>query len=248
MNPRRVFNIVAMAALGLALLPGSAIAEQKPLRASRAVEGSLTGCVIGGVFYSVYRDVQAHRTALPASIDLFPLEGRTVRLTGWILPGNSFKPTGVPEVLQATCATNLVPAIRRDLVIAHRIKGQQAAKKGDYKDAYRLFGLALIIDPAECDTYVDRAYVHALRGDQAAAVADLSVLENEECSNPRQANHLLLRDVGQVFEQRGWRDGALTIYRSALATCEKGDHADLCRDGILEIIRQISEPKPGRKR
>jgi regulator of sirC expression with transglutaminase-like and TPR domain len=185
---------------------------------------------------------------LPASIELFPLEGRTVRMTGWILPGNNFKPKGDSEVVQSTCAAHLVPAIRRDIVIDHRIRGQQAARMRDYKEAYRLFGLAVILDPADCDTYVDRAYVHASRGDRASADTDLAVLEKSECSNPHQANHLLLQDVGKVFEQQGWRDGALTIYRTALAVCEKRDYSDLCRDGILENIRRVSEPKQGGKR
>jgi hypothetical protein len=239
-----------MAILGLALVSSIVIAEQKkPLkkdRRDRAVEDSLTGCVIGGVFYSVYRGVQAHRTSLPASIDLFPLEGRTVRMVGRILPGNNFKPTSDPEVVQATCAAYLVSAIRNDLVVDHRIRGQQAAKKRDYKEAYRLFGLAVILDPTNCDTYVDRAYVHALRGDQVTSLTDLALLEKSECSNPQQANHLLLQDVGKVFEQQGWREGALTIYRTALAACEQRSHPDLCRDGILENIRRVSEPKQGR--
>jgi hypothetical protein len=151
-------------------------------------------------------------------------------------------------VLQATCSAHLVPAIRHDLVVDHRIKGQQAAKKGDYKDAYRLFGLAVILDPANCDTYVDRAFVHALRGDRSAAVGDLGVLEKSECANPRQANHLLLQDVAKVFEQQGWRDGALTIYRMALVSCEAGDTAEICRKEIVESIRRVSGPKSGGKR
>jgi hypothetical protein len=245
MTLRSVFTVAAIAVLVVALLPGSAISQQKPRKPSRAVEGTLTGCVIGNAFYSVYQGVRAHRTSLPASIDLLPLEGRTVRMTGLILPGNNFKPTAAPEVLQATCAAHLVPAIRLDLVVDHRTKGQQAAKKGDYKGAYRLLGLAVILDPANCDTYVDRAYIHALRGDEPAAVGDLGVLEKGDCANPDKANHLLLQDVAGVFERQGRRDRALATYRMALAACEKGDHPDLCRDGILENIRRVSGPKQG---
>jgi hypothetical protein len=248
MHLRSVLNIVAITVLGLALAPSSAISQQKPLRASRAVEGTLTGCVIGGSFYSVYRGVQAHRTTLPASIDLFPLEGRTVRMVGLILPGNNFRPTGAPEVLQATCAPHLVPAIRNDLIVDHRVKGQQAARKGDFKEAYRLFGIALMLNPAECDTYVDRAFVQALRGDRSAADADIGVLEKSECADPRRANYLLLEDVAKLFEQRDWRDGALKIYRMALAACEGSDTPEVCREQRNENIRRVTEPKPGEKR
>jgi hypothetical protein len=231
---------ILLAAIFSAFLSGSADAQRVP--------GTLTGCVIGGVFYSVHMGVQAHRTRLPASIELFPLEGRTVRMDGWIMRANYFEPTSPPKVLQATCAAHLVPAIRHDLVVEQRVKGQQAARRRAYDEAYRLFGLAVMLDPADCDTYVDRAFVHALRGDESAALADLEVLEKRDCRDPDKANHLLLEDVAKVFEKRGRSDRALAIYRMALAVCENRDTAEICREATAENIRRVSRPKPDKTR
>lgn len=214
--------------------------------ASRPVTRTLTGCVVGGVFYSIYlgERAQAHRMRLPSSIVLFPLEGRTVRVTGNLLRGNSFTPTSAIEPLQPTCEARFMTAIRHDAVVQHRIKAQQAATKGAYEEAYGLLGLALMLDPAACDTYIDRAHIHALRGDESAAQADIGVLDKGQCADPRKANYLLVEDVGKAFERQGWREGALAIFRLMMPLCENSLVADLCRKAAEDNIQRISQQSP----
>jgi hypothetical protein len=69
--------------------------------ASRPVPRTIEGCVIHGTLYSVRKDLaparpgQGRVVAYPlrvANLDLTPYEGRRVRLSGHLLPGDRFTP------------------------------------------------------------------------------------------------------------------------------------------------------------
>jgi hypothetical protein len=84
---------------GLLLLALS-LALPFPAQASRPVPRTLEGCVINGIFFSVYKGAKtetgkrdlAYRIRVQ-NLDLSPYEGRKIRLSGYLLPGDRFTPS-----------------------------------------------------------------------------------------------------------------------------------------------------------
>jgi len=67
------------------------------LAASGPVPRTLTGCVSGGVFYSIHEEASPAGPSSPVvyrinmqDLDLRPCEGKKIRIQGYLLPGDRF--------------------------------------------------------------------------------------------------------------------------------------------------------------
>lgn len=242
---RQAKRTMALVAVFFALSGGAA-------NASRPIVRTLRGCVVGGKFYSVrlYAEQDqgkpgyaAHKIEL-GDMRLSSFEGRTVRITGSLSPGDFFTPKGPPKVLSATCTGAFKRAIRRIEILEYRVRATDAARKGAFETALELVNHALTLDPSDCDSYVDRAYIFALRGDDSAAAENLGILKAGKCARPDGANYLLLNDVAKAFEKRGNHEMALSVYRMALHSCAhfyRPEDRSYCKE-YQENIRRVSAP------
>lgn len=82
---------------GIAMI--AAFAWVKDAAASRPVSKTLSGCVIGGTFYSVEESLPGEKKGAPTvyritvrEMDLAPYEGKKVVIKGQLLPGDRFTP------------------------------------------------------------------------------------------------------------------------------------------------------------
>lgn len=103
-------------------------------KASMPVERTLTGCVFDNKFYSVSGD-RAYPIHFSPEINLVLYEGKTVRIKGWLSPGDRFSiiEGTSPEVIRNTCEAGYQKAINKLYIIQFRIAAIKAAKKGDFR-------------------------------------------------------------------------------------------------------------------
>lgn len=81
----------------LLILTAFVLTASSPSPASRPVPRTLTGCVINGALFTVYK---SHRKSVKPTVyrikvhdfDLTPYEGSKIRLQGNLLPGDNFHP------------------------------------------------------------------------------------------------------------------------------------------------------------
>src|SRR5262245_48628837 len=111
-----------------ALIAWLACLAASSARASKPVDTTLTGCVVGGALYSI--DGRAYRISTPVALDLGPFEGKGVALRGWLMPGDRFEPAegAAPVVKQATCPPASLRLILEDQVVDLRVEATKAAK------------------------------------------------------------------------------------------------------------------------
>ena len=90
--------------------------------ATQPVERTLTGCVIGNTFYSI-NNSHAYRIRLSQPLDLTRYEGKTVRIHGWLSPGDRFSLNEgtSPQPLKSSCGVSDKKAIDRIFIIQHRV-------------------------------------------------------------------------------------------------------------------------------
>lgn len=231
-------RIIPIVLLTVVLFPQAA-------KATQPVERTLTGCVIGNTFYSI-NNSHAYRIRLSQPLDLTLYEGKTVRMHGWLSPGDRFSLNEgtSPQLLKSSCDVSDKKAIDKIFIIQHRVDAEKAARKGHFSEALLLISKALELDKTDCDTYVDRALIHGMKDDFEAVARDVSVIKTGACANPREANYLLLEDLGKLLESKGRKQEALEVYRIALDTCASdgrlsGILFELCRDPIEKDIQNL---------
>ncbi len=212
-------------------------------QATYPVQRTLTGCVVDNTFYSIYLDKdsgRAYRINLSPPVDLKPYEGRPVRVTGWLSPGDRFsiKDKTSIEMTGAACDPRSRKAINSEYALNYRLQAGAAARQGNFDEALSTIDKAFKIDNTDCDTYTDRATIYCMKNDFGAALQDMSVIKTGACTNPKKANYLLLEDLGKCLEQKGKRDEALDAYRLARNACI-GRGAPQCEQRLAEQIKRL---------
>lgn len=188
--------------------------------ASMPVERVLAGCVIDDIFYSV--NGRAYRIRTGDSLDLHPFDGKAVSLRGLLYPGDRFQAdtSARPEV-NGACPTAALRLIQKEKAVDLRVAAKVLAKAGDFDQALDLIARAMAtLAPAECDTFTDRAYVFALKGDIPSAANDLTTIKAKKCAIDRHMNWLLLQDVGDVLLAKGDKSAAIEAFELALMACD----------------------------
>lgn len=200
-------------------LAAVAVLAAAPAFASQPVETTLVGCVLDGALYSTAATA-AYRMA-PRGVDLAPLEGKAVKLRGWLSPGDVFELARgeKPQVTAATCGEKQRRLILREQTFRLRAGALKAAEAGDFAEATRLIEEAMAHDPPpECDTFTDRATILALRGELDAAVKDVATLTARACRGDS-LNPLLLQDLARALGPAR-RQAAREVLQLALKACD----------------------------
>jgi hypothetical protein len=231
---RRYLWPVILFLLSLVCMPGTG-------EASRPVERRLTGCVVKGQFFSVLLDREqnpsrAYRIRMQDGLDLSPYEGKVVVAHGWLTPGDLFRMRpGTGPATGGTCPEGYRKVINKEFLIDYIVAAHKAAEKGDFKQALSLMGKAFEIDTADCQTYIDRAYIYYLRGDFASGGQDVETVKTGSCADRRRLNFLIMEDVGKILVRHGRKPEALELCHMALESCG----SDICRDSVNKEIRAL---------
>ncbi len=210
---------------------------------SRPVQKTLTGCVLGGQFYSIYVDQntgkpsQAYQIHFRSKPDLSAFEGKTVTFEGWLSPGDTFslREGARPAIISPVCSNDSRKVILRRFLIGYVVAAHKAARKNDFNEALRLMGKALEIDSTDCQTYIDRAYVYYLQGDSDSGDRDIRLVMTRGCQDPYRLNFLTMDDVAKVLLRQGRGTEATELYGFALDTCT----SDICREKIRKELQNL---------
>jgi hypothetical protein len=203
--------------------------------ASKPIKRTLDGCVVDGTFYSV-SDAHAYRIS-PGNVDLKPLEGKAVSMTGWLSPGDRFEleKGASPTVVAATCPADKLRPIHREKVVRLRVDASYAADAGDLAGAEKKMAAAIaLMTPPDCDTLTDRAHLMAKKGDLAAAGKDIAAIKAKKACvvDKPTMNPLLLKDLGKTLVGKGDKKLAVQAFEIALANCD----GDWCRPDISKEL------------
>ena len=210
--------------------------------ASKPVKHTTSGCVVGGAYYGVDDD-HAYRYAV-MKLDLEPFEGKAIKMTGWLSPGDRFEllKDGKVIVLAQTCGAAMLTPIKRIGVMDLRLAAGRAVDAGDFEKAVQLANQAVAaVTPADCDTHIDRATVYAQKGDLASARADLAIIKaRQKCRLVKgaQLNFLLLQDLAAAFVAKADKPSAVTALELAKTACT----IDACKADIAKALDEAKKP------
>lgn len=197
--------------------------------ASKPIPWTMKGCVTGGVFYSIDKDsASAVKTMNGKAIDLSKVDGKYIEVEGLLHPGDYFTPGDKPPVVKRDCNTDDRKAI--EYAKAFELRMQAARLEKDKLDeAIKLVEASIaLVQPASCDTYIDRAHLYARKKDLTAAVRDVGILEGKKCWFRGKLNWLLLQELAAELRTQGDHKTAVRALTLARANCD----ADICRPGI----------------
>src|SRR5689334_2796745 len=101
--------------------------------ASKPIKKTATGCVVKGTFYASDGDT-TYRYGV-VDVDLAPFEGKTIRMVGWLSPGDRFAlaDNARVEVVAKTCAAAMVRPIKRIEAMDLRLAAGRAAAAKQYE-------------------------------------------------------------------------------------------------------------------
>ncbi|HEY3274982.1 MAG TPA: hypothetical protein VGJ94_00050 [Syntrophorhabdaceae bacterium] len=181
--------------------------------------------------------VRAYRMQMPASVDLSRHEGKTITVHGFLAPGDRFTPKGgnAPVIKKETCSHEYRKVISREIMMEYAVGALRAADKKDFKEAERLIAKAVDMDKNDCQTYIDRAYIHYAKGDIDAGRTDIKRVLDRQCPDRSRLNFLILGDVAKQLCGAGKKHEAEEVYRLALETCQ----SDICRDSVGTELKRL---------
>jgi len=198
-------------------------------RASKPIAWTMKGCVAGGVFYSIDKDSAARvNTMAGKSLDVSKLESKYIEVDGLLYPGDYFAPGDKPPVVKRDCTADDRRAIEYAKAFDLRMQaGRLPADKLD--EAIKLVDASIaVVQPADCDTFIDRAHLYAKKNELAASARDVGILETRKCRFRGALNWLLLQELGNELRTRNAGNLAVRALTLARANCD----ADICRPGI----------------
>lgn len=197
--------------------------------ASKPIPWTMKGCVAGGVFYSIDKDAaSAVKTMNGTTLDVSRLDGKFIEVAGLLHPGDYFTPGDKPPVVKRDCNASDRRAIDYGKAADIRMQGARMAKdKPD--EALKLVEESIkLVQPANCDTYIDRAHLLARKKDLASAVRDVGILEARKCQFRGRLNWLLLQEFAAELRTQNDHKTAVRALTLARANCD----ADICRPDI----------------
>lgn len=211
---------------------------------SMPVRKTLTGCVVGGRFFSVTRDAQTGKTVkaypirIEQNLDIASYEGKTISVTGSLLPGDHFilNKGGAPVVTKQTCGKDNLNVIKKELIMGYRVAGYQAAKEKNFDEALKSVNRALHMDLTLCGTYVDRALIYYLKGDFTSGAADIKMVKHGKCTDPQGLNYLIMEEIGTILENSGKKADAINLYKMGIKACQ----SEMCRQTMNKALRKAS--------
>jgi hypothetical protein len=211
---------------------------------SMPVEKTLTGCVIGGRFFSISSDsrtntpVKAYPIRTGLEHNLASYEGKTISLNGSLLPGDRFilKEGTRPFVINESCGHDKLNVIQKEFIMEYRVAGYQAAMKKNFDEALKLVNRALDMNKTLCGSFIARAQIYYLKGDFAAGAADVKRIKDGACIDPKDLNYLILEEIGATLEKSGRKADAIELYKMGLNSCQ----SDMCRETMNKDIQKAT--------
>lgn len=167
--------IILFALVGGLIFPGW-ISGSQPVRAI------MVGCVVEGLFICRETTMETSKGVRIShgsyfmrvrGIKLENYEGQTLRLTGFLYPGDLFSASEQKlEVLSPTCDRGSIPDFKKTFSWAYRTLARERSDKKDYEEALKFINRAIEIDAAECEFYLTRAEIFKAQGRLDLAAAD----------------------------------------------------------------------------
>lgn len=162
----KTFWAIGVVGALLAVSTGAALA-------SRPIRKTFDGCVIDGMLVSSdgyrYR-LMADKTNAPFVPATY--EGRHIKLSGLLYPGDWFRPDGPKATVIGKCHLMKNKRLRSTLAWAYRGLALQHLGSGEAGKALRYINRAIALDAKMYAFYRVRASVHDKLGNRTAAHAD----------------------------------------------------------------------------
>lgn len=210
--------------------------------ASKPIPWTMKGCVLDGVFYDVDNDGAGIVRAMGKPIDTSKLAGKYIEVEGLLYPGDYFRASDKPPVVRRDCSDAEKKLVEYAKAHEMRLEGGRLADAGKVDEALKLVDKAIkLVQPADCDTYIDRAHLYTRKDEHAAAARDVTVLVARKCRYRGALNWLLLRELGTEMRQRKRAKTAVTVLELAAAHCD----AEICRP---EIEKELAAARAAAKR
>lgn len=209
-----------------------------PASASAPVKWSGDGCVVDGMFFSITevgKDARVYRIK-PLGVDLTPYEGRKVRVTGMLRPGDSLDlklPQGL-EVL-GDCGPRPRAAITPQLSWAYDSQAAERLARGDLEGALKRIDRAIELDGSVGAFFLTRSKIHVRRGTLAEAAQDADTALKKGCNH----RYPDLEFAGGVFEKAGRRSDALAAFRKAAQLCDYPPDRARLEEKVRQLRREM---------
>jgi tetratricopeptide (TPR) repeat protein len=213
-----------------------------PLRvlASRPVDSFLTCCVMDGMLFSLNQsEFQADATpelkafflrVKPSTVNLTPYEGKKIRVSGSLLPGDVFRPNIKTVVILGPCDQKARLAVKQVLTKAYQTKAQEKAGQGDWTNAGHYIDKAIQLDPSDCSLFLTRAKFYQKQGKIREAVRDAQQAVQLGCDR-----YPDLTFLAELLEKSGQKEAALAAYEQALAACQYQPDKERLRQNINRL-------------
>jgi hypothetical protein len=206
--------------------------------ASKPIPWTMKGCVLDGVFYDIDKDGASRVKVLGMQLDLSKLEGKRIELAGLLYPGDRFKAGAKPPVVVRDC--NAEEKRHVEYTKAHdlRMQAGRAADAGKLEEALKLVIASIsLVQPADCDTYIDRAHIYVKRDDLPAATKDVTILKTRKCRFRGALNFLLLQELAADLRAKEAHRIAVDVLVMALEGC---GNSDICKP---DLERELAEAR-----
>ena len=197
--------------------------------ASKPIPWTMKGCVAAGVFYSIDDDSASVVKLMRKQLDLTKLDGKHIEVAGLLYPGDYFTPGDAAPVVKGACTAAHLRAIEYGKADELRMQAGRLASEGKLDESLKLVEASIkLVQPANCDTFIDRAHLFARKNELAAAARDVELLKARKCRFRGALNWLLLQELAVDLRKRGADKTAVEALTLALASCD----ADICRPDL----------------
>lgn len=227
-------NLLCVFVLGvLSLLP------MMSSHASKPVPRVLTGCVVEGIFFSVADDTGRRAYRIRSDLDLGTFEGKKIRVSGSLLPGDRFHVyPGTVEVL-GECNQEWTPAIDRQRAWVYEAEARKAAQQGQWDEAHRYIDRAIGMDGSNCSFLVTRARFWEQQGKADLALKDMEQAVNTGHDSCRRYPELEF--LADLLAGSGKLQEGVKAYERAIKACDYQPD----RDRLRAKMKRLEETGKG---